>query len=115
MISDCLIWCFQDDTDNNELNQRSRRLARQFDDENEEEVILQKMYKFNPNKSAMDTLKYLRIAILPFIEAYSITAFSLEKLIGRNLLESELIDEVMQEMKLQVTNGVIKYGKLIKK
>lgn len=82
-----------------------------MDDDDEEEIMLQKIYKLNPNKSAVDTLKYLRAPMIPFIESYSIAAFSLEKLVGRQLLENELIDEVIKEMKLQLANGTIKYGK----
>lgn len=93
------------------MNQRSRRIARQFDDEDEEEIVLQKIYKFNRNKWAVDTLKFLRIAIMPLIESYSIAAFTLEKLVGRQLLENELLDEIVKEIKLQLSNGTIKYGK----
>lgn len=94
-----------------ELNQRSRRIARQFDDEDEEEMVLEKIYKFNRNQSAIDTLKYLRVTIMPLIESYSVAALSLEKLIGRQLLEKELIDEILSELKLQLTKETIRYGK----
>lgn len=94
-----------------QLNARSRRIAKQFEDDNEEEQYPEKVYKVNPNKSAVDTLAYLRGILMPLIESYCITAFTLDKLVGRQLLESELIQNVLDELKMQLTLGVIKYGK----
>lgn len=93
------------------MNQKSRRIARQFDDDDEEEVVLQKIYKFNPNKSAVDALKALRTPIGALLESYSMAAFSLEKLVGGQLLENELVGEVLKELKLQIANGTVIYGK----
>lgn len=84
----------------------------QFDsDEDEQELPTpQKIYKINPNKSAVDTLKYLRIPIMPLVETYTITAFTLDKLVERQLLENEFVNEVMNELKMQLGHGTVKYG-----
>uniref|UniRef100_A0A6P7G532 Glycerol-3-phosphate acyltransferase 1, mitochondrial isoform X1 n=1 Tax=Diabrotica virgifera virgifera TaxID=50390 RepID=A0A6P7G532_DIAVI len=103
-----------DSEEENDLNIRSRRLARQFDDDdNEEERISPKIYKLNPNKEAVDALKYLRVPIAPFVDTYAITAFTLDKLVGRQLLESELLSDVLEELKSQLSSGGIKYGESV--
>ncbi|KAJ8935061.1 hypothetical protein NQ314_013034 [Rhamnusium bicolor] len=95
------------------LNARSRRIAKQFEDNDDEEVeeCLQKIYKVNPNKSAVDTLKHLKGTVMPLIESYSITAFTLDKLVGRQLLEEELLKDILAELESQLVAGTIKYGK----
>lgn len=106
----------QNDEQDTELNSRSRRLARQLedeDDENFEEKVPQKIYKVNPNKEAVDTLKYLRVAVTPLIETYAVTAFTLDKLVGRQLLESELINDILAEIQSQLSSGGVEYGKLL--
>ncbi|CAH1970223.1 unnamed protein product [Acanthoscelides obtectus] len=105
-----------DNNPENELNLRSRRIARQFDDQDAEqdvEAIPQKIYKINPNKEAVDTLKYLRVPLMPLIESYAITAFTLDKLVGRQLLENELIDDVLNELKAQLALKTVKYDESV--
>ncbi|CAH1099944.1 unnamed protein product [Psylliodes chrysocephalus] len=104
------------DEQDTELNSRSRRLARQLedeDDENFEEKVPQKIYKVNPNKEAVDTLKYLRVAVTPLIETYAVTAFTLDKLVGRQLLESELINDILAEIQSQLSSGGVEYGESV--
>lgn len=48
---------------------------------------------------------------MPLLEAYAITAFCLDKLVGRDLLENEFINEIMKEMKIGLEKGTLKYGK----
>lgn len=67
----------------------------------------------NPNKSAVDTLKYFRILLAPLLESYAITAFTLDKLVGRQLLESEFVNDTLAEMKSQLVLGNVKYGKTL--
>nr|CAI5833349.1 unnamed protein product [Callosobruchus analis] len=99
----------------NELCLRSRRIARQFDDQDgeEEEAIPQKIYKINPNKEAVETLKYLRVPLMPLVESYAVTAFTLDKLVGRQLLENELIDDVLNELKAQLVLKTVKYDESV--
>lgn len=47
---------------------------------------------------------------MPVLEAYVVTAFCLDKLVGRELLESELIKEVLEEMKRRLSDGSVVYG-----
>ncbi|XP_018579131.1 glycerol-3-phosphate acyltransferase 1, mitochondrial isoform X2 [Anoplophora glabripennis] len=102
-----------DDAEDTELNVRSRKLARQLVDDGEEEQYPEKVYKVNPNKSAVDTLSYLRGILMPLVESYSITAFALDKLVGRQLLESELIKDIFDELKMQLSLGTVKYDESI--
>nr|CAH7741116.1 unnamed protein product [Callosobruchus chinensis] len=101
----------------NELTLRSRRIARQFDDQDGEEeggeAIPQKIYKINPNKEAVETLKYLRVPLMPLVESYAVTAFTLDKLVGRQLLENELIDDVLNELKAQLSLKTVKYDESV--
>lgn len=102
-----------DEDEETNLIKRSRRLAKQFDEDNEDETIPQKIYKMNPNKGAVDSLKYLRVPVTPLLETYAITAFTLEKLVGRQLFENELIHEVLEELKAEFSCGGIKYAESI--
>ncbi|KAG5891867.1 hypothetical protein JTB14_015886 [Gonioctena quinquepunctata] len=102
------------DDEDTQLHARSRRIAKQFDDNDDDaEDFAQKIYKMNPNKSAADTLKNLRVIIMPLIEAYAVTAFTLDKLVGRQLLESELVGHVSDELKSQVDLGTVKYSESV--
>lgn len=60
----------------------------------------------------MKYLSFLRGMIVPLVEAYSITALSLDKLVNRQLLENEFIMDVLAEMKRQLVTGSLKYGEL---
>ncbi|KAJ8920132.1 hypothetical protein NQ315_011789 [Exocentrus adspersus] len=100
----------EDNTQDTDLNVRSRRIARQFDDDDDEQVEgPQKIFKINPNKTAVDNLKHLRAILMPLVESYAITAFTLDKLVGREMLESDLIQNVLDELKLQLSLGTVKY------
>lgn len=104
---------FLPEADTNELIQKSRKIASQFDDEEQEEAF-QKLYEINTSQAAMDTVKYLANILMPLIEAYAIAGFTLDKLVQRQLLENELVDDVLQEMKSQLGRGSLKYGKCLK-
>lgn len=47
---------------------------------------------------------------MPLVEAYVVTAFCLDKLVGRELLESELVKEVLEEMKRRLADNSLSYG-----
>lgn len=102
--------------DESELVQRSKRIASQFEDENEEEEnerFFQKLYKLNATKETVDFLKDLRNILLPLVETYAVTAFVLDKLVQRQLLENELVEEVLIELKNQLSRGSIDYDESV--
>lgn len=94
---------------NNIESERSRRIARQFDDDSEEEYYAVVEYEIN-NKSE-EHLKFLKNILAPLVEAYTITAFCMNKLVGRTLLETEIISEISDEIKQQLRNGSLVCGK----
>lgn len=94
--------------EDSELAQKSKKLATQFDDD-EHEPTFQKMYKINANEVTLQYIQFLANIIMPFVETYAISAFTLDKLVGRQLLECELIDYVLHEMKSQLSRGSLKY------
>lgn len=91
---------------------KSRNIARQFEDDDDEEVF-QKLYKINTSREAVENIKYMAHILMPLIEAYAITGFTLETLVQRQLLESELVASVLKEMKEQLATGSLNYGKQI--
>lgn len=50
---------------------------------------------------------------MPLIEAYMVTAFSLDKLVGRELLENDLVKEVLEETKRKLADNSVYYGMII--
>lgn len=50
---------------------------------------------------------------MPLIESYSVTAFCLDKIVGRPLLENDIVREILGEMRLQLGSGSLIYGKLL--
>lgn len=58
----------------------------------------------------MEYLQFLRGLIMPLLEAYVVTAFCLDKLVGRSLLENEFINEIMNEMKIRLKKQTLHYG-----
>lgn len=94
------------------LSQKSRRLAQQFDDDysddDREDYVY---YELDTNEESLAHLEFLKGCFAPLVEAYSVTALTLDKLVGRQLLENELITDILDEMKRQLAEGTLKYGK----
>ncbi|KAJ8974764.1 hypothetical protein NQ317_008203 [Molorchus minor] len=68
------------------------KVARQFDDNDEEDMeYSKKIYKLNPNKYAVDVLQHMRMILMPLID--------------------ELVKDVLDELKSQLTMGTIEFGK----
>ncbi|RZC42703.1 glycerol-3-phosphate acyltransferase 1, mitochondrial [Asbolus verrucosus] len=100
---------FVEEKEDTEQVVRSKRIARQFDDDDLDEAATEKPYILNDDKAAVEHLKFLEGLIMPLIETYAITAFTLEKLVGRSLLENELINDILNEIQLQLSDGSLKY------
>lgn len=92
---------------------KSRRLAKTVEDDDENYIIPSVKYKINNTKKADEYLEFLRGLIAPLIETYAVTAFCMDKLVGRSLLESELIEEIMNELKMSLSKNMLKYGKIL--
>ncbi|XP_063923049.1 glycerol-3-phosphate acyltransferase 1, mitochondrial isoform X1 [Zophobas morio] len=89
---------------------RSKRIAKRFDDEDDiDEAETEKPYILSDEKTAVERLKFLRVLLMPLLEAYAVTAFSLDKLVGKSLLESELVNDILSEIQLQVSAGAVIY------
>lgn len=99
--------------ENNENEQvlKSRRIAKQFDDDDDLVEAAEKPYILNTQTESLEYLKFLRGLVQPLIETYAITAFVLEKLVGRSLIENELVEDVIKELQLQLGQNTINYGK----
>lgn len=89
---------------------KCKNLAKQFEDD---EVIeaTEKPYTLTNGKTAIERLNFLQGLLMPVVETYAISAFTLEKLIGRSLMENELVSDIVNEIKLQLAEGSVKYGK----
>lgn len=90
--------------------QRSRRIAHEYFDGEPEEDNTVLEYEINGSVEAQEYLKFLRGLLMPLVETYVVTAFSLDKLVGRELLEGELVKEVLEEMKRRLADSSLNYG-----
>lgn len=89
--------------------QKSRRIASEYFGEPEEDnTVLE--YEINNKTEVKEYLNFTKGLLMPLVEAYVITAHSLDKLVGRELLESELIKEVLEEMKNRLADNFLIYG-----
>lgn len=88
---------------------RSRRIAEQFD-EDVDGIIATQLYTLNSSETVSEYLIFLQHLLMPLIETYSTTAYTLDKLVGRSLIENELLDEILSEMKRQLSDGSLIYG-----
>ncbi|XP_066158287.1 glycerol-3-phosphate acyltransferase 1, mitochondrial isoform X2 [Euwallacea fornicatus] len=100
---------FVTEQESNDFVMRSRKIAAQFDDEEDE--VLQKQYQVDLEK--LDTVKHLANILMPLLETYSITGKTLDKLVQKELLENELIEEVLEDMKFELGQGNIKYDEAV--
>lgn len=90
---------------------KSRKIAAQFDaNSSDEESRIFLKYEFNYKPELVEYLKFLKGLIIPILETYSIAAFCLDKLVGRSLLENELIKQIMDELKIGLKKKTLKYG-----
>lgn len=89
----------------------SRRIAKQFDDDSDEERVIETQYEINMKDGCIEYLRFLKGLFMPLVEAYVITTLCLDKLVNTQLLENELIMSILDEMKRQLATGSLKYGK----
>jgi hypothetical protein len=47
----------------------------------------------------------------PLIDTYVISSFCLNKLIDRSISERDLIQEILDEIKINIDQGIVNYGK----
>ncbi|XP_049823463.1 glycerol-3-phosphate acyltransferase 1, mitochondrial isoform X2 [Aethina tumida] len=96
--------------ENTVTNERSRKIAQQFnDDDAEQEEIPHVVYKINRDVAAQEELRYLGRLVMPLVDSYFVTAFILNKLDERQLLEEDLLNDILTEMRAQLANGSLSY------
>lgn len=95
-----------------ETTVKSRKIAQQFDDSEDEDIRDVLLYEFNNKRDVVEYLQYLKGLLMPIMEAYTITAFCLDKLVGRSLLESEFVNVILDEIKIGLRKETLKYGKI---
>ncbi|XP_074029311.1 glycerol-3-phosphate acyltransferase mino isoform X2 [Leptinotarsa decemlineata] len=104
----------EDEYELSESRMRCRRLAKHLvEDDEPSEFYPQKIYMKNNEKEAVEYLNHLVMTLLPLVETYAVTAFTLDKLVGRQLIESELVKDVLNELKMQLDMGTVKYGESV--
>lgn len=92
--------------------ERSRKLAEELlgDDVVEEKPI---DHQIRIDEKTTKHIKFLRDLLKPWIECYSWTAFTLEKVVGETTMENEMIKNVIAEMKRQYLLGHVLYGESV--
>ncbi|XP_050448992.1 glycerol-3-phosphate acyltransferase 1, mitochondrial isoform X2 [Cataglyphis hispanica] len=93
----------------------SKRYAKNFDDSSDEEYqreqnITNIKYKLSLNPEHSSQMEFLHMALRPLIDTYTCSAFSLMKLVGRQLCERDLVQEVLSEIKTNLDGGIVSYG-----
>ncbi|XP_049780359.1 glycerol-3-phosphate acyltransferase 1, mitochondrial isoform X1 [Schistocerca cancellata] len=91
-----------------EEQERSRRLARYIlpDDSSDEESYTKPThYVVNLDAKSIEHLRYFEGLLRPLIDTYAISADVLSRLVGRQLLEKELVQEILAEIKTQIDLG----------
>jgi len=58
-------------------------------------------------------MEFFHAMLRPLIDTYTCSAFNLMKLVGRQLCEQDLIQEVLSEIKTNLDGGVVSYGRLL--
>ncbi|XP_012220470.1 glycerol-3-phosphate acyltransferase 1, mitochondrial isoform X2 [Linepithema humile] len=93
----------------------SKRYAKTFDDSSDEEYSrerdIQKIeYKLSLTPEHSARMEFLHTMLRPLIDTYTCSAFNLMKLVGRELCERDLVQEVLSEIKTNLDGGIINYG-----
>ncbi|XP_070155729.1 glycerol-3-phosphate acyltransferase 1, mitochondrial isoform X1 [Polyergus mexicanus] len=93
----------------------SKRYATSFDDSSDEEYqreqkICNIKYNLSLNPEHSSHLEFLHMALRPLIDTYTCSAFNLMKLVGRQLCERDLVQEVLSEIKTNLDGGIVSYG-----
>ncbi|XP_074108146.1 glycerol-3-phosphate acyltransferase mino isoform X1 [Cotesia typhae] len=93
----------------------SRRYAKNFDDSSDEEYAVQNaakkiQYKLNLEADSSGRMEFLHTILRPIIDTYTFSAFALRKVVGRSLVERDLVQEILSEIKINIDRGVINYG-----
>lgn len=56
-------------------------------------------------------MEFLHTLLRPLIDTYTFSAFCLRKLVGRSLSERDLVQEILSEIKTNLDQGIVNYGK----
>lgn len=102
----------QIDQDGDERVAMSNRIARELEDEEDEAI--EKPYVLNKeNETSGEYLKYLRGLLMPLVETYSMAALVLKNVVGKTVLENEIVENVLKDIRAQLEEGNLKYRKRI--
>ncbi|XP_017778247.1 PREDICTED: glycerol-3-phosphate acyltransferase 1, mitochondrial isoform X1 [Nicrophorus vespilloides] len=78
-------------------------------DIDDEERVVYNPVQYQLNAKGKEYAFFLRSLLMPLIEAYSVTASSLYKLVDRTVLENELVKDILEEMKSELSSGSLLY------
>ncbi|XP_057339821.1 glycerol-3-phosphate acyltransferase 1, mitochondrial isoform X1 [Microplitis mediator] len=93
----------------------SRRYAKNFDNSSDEEYANKTaakkiQYKLNLEADSSGRMEFLHTILRPIIDTYTFSAFTLRKLVGRTLVERDLVQEVLREIKMNIDREIVYYG-----
>lgn len=93
----------------------SKRYAQKFDDSSDEEYYNTKkarsiQYKLSLRPEHAKRMEFLHMLLRPLVDTYTFSAFTLRKLVGQSLSESDLVHEVLNELKTNLDRGIVNYG-----
>ncbi|XP_035735110.1 glycerol-3-phosphate acyltransferase 1, mitochondrial-like isoform X2 [Vespa mandarinia] len=68
------------------------------------------IYKLKVNPASINIMEFLHSMLRPLIDTYTLSAYTLRKLVRRSLSEKVLLHEVLNEIKTNLDNGIINYA-----
>ncbi|KAL3268704.1 hypothetical protein HHI36_007806 [Cryptolaemus montrouzieri] len=95
------------------LESKSRKLALQFEDDEEEAVYIPLKYQLNNDSKVREYLEFYRVIVLPLLECYAVSAQTIARLVGKTMLETELIKETLDNLRMQLINKSVLHSEAI--
>ncbi|KAF5278495.1 hypothetical protein FQA39_LY05984 [Lamprigera yunnana] len=89
--------------------QKSRKIADFCFTDNTKHNYIAETLEVNGSIEIQEYLAFARSILTPLIESYSTAALCMNKLVGQTITESELIRDILDEMKIQLKTGAIRY------
>lgn len=96
--------------DESAMQSRSRRMAQQFDDAEEDFPYESTKYQMNNDPKVLEYLEFYRVIILPLLECYAVSAQTMISLTEESILETDLIKNILNNLQMQLLNNSVLYS-----
>ncbi|KAK9877273.1 hypothetical protein WA026_017664 [Henosepilachna vigintioctopunctata] len=94
------------------LEAKSRRIAQQFE-EDEEDAYVSYKYQLNDDADVHNYLQFYRAVVHPLLECYAVSAQTLKHIVNKTVLETELIKDILDNLRMQLLNKSVLYSEAV--